>query len=207
MREKLLAIAKEKMAENDPSHDFEHALRVLRNVELISRHEEADLEILIPAALFHDAVIYPKNHPKSKDASNESADLARRVLLSISDYPQDKIILVEDIIRKCSFSKNILPDTIEGKILQDADRIEATGAISIMRTFASSGQMQRPFYSPDDPFCESREPKPLDHAIDLFYDRLLIVADRMHTNIAKKIAKERTEFLRIFLEQLKKEIS
>lgn len=206
IREKLISVIAEKTAENDPSHDFEHALRVLRNAERILEREGGDSDVVIPAALFHDAVIYPKNHPKSKDASNESADVAQRALSEIPDYPQDKIALVGDAIRQCSFSKNVRPDSIEAQILQDADRLEATGAISIMRTFASTGQMGRPFYHPDDPFCERREPQSLSYALDLFYGRLLVVGDRMHTETAKEMARERTEFLVTFLNQLKKEI-
>jgi uncharacterized protein len=206
IRERLIAIATEKLSGNDPSHDFEHALRVLHNAEHISEYEKADSDVIVPAALFHDAVIYPKDDPRSKSAPDESAILSKAILGSISDYPKEKISLVEEAIRQCSFSKNISPSTIEAKVLQDADRLEATGAISIMRTFASTGQMGRPFYHPDDPFCDRREPQPLSYALDLFYERLLVVGKKMHTEAAKKIAQERTDFLQKFLEQLRKEI-
>ncbi len=207
IRTKLLEVASEKMVSNDPSHDFEHALRVLRNAEHILEFEDGDSEVIIPAAIFHDAVIYPKDDPRSKDAPNESARLARAVLEEISDYSKEKIAFVEDAIRQCSYSKGIVPSSIEARILQDADRLEATGAISIMRTFASTGQMGRPFYHPDDPFCERREPRALSYALDLFYERLLVVGDKMHTDTAKALARERTEFLVVFLNQLKKELT
>ncbi|MCK9344648.1 MAG: phosphohydrolase, partial [Candidatus Pacebacteria bacterium] len=104
-----------------------------------------------------------------------------------------------------SFSKGITPDLIEAKGLQDADRLEATGAISIMRTFASSGQMNRPFYSPEDPFCENGHTD-FRSGIDLFYRRLLIVEKTMHTELAKKMARKRTQFLEKFLEQFREEL-
>ena len=207
LRQELIDFAKSKIGLDDTSHDFSHAERVLKNVELIAKNEKADLEILIPAALFHDIIIYPKNDKRSKQASDESADFARDILTSFEDYPKEKIPNVEYAIKTCSYSKNIKHETIEAKILQDADSLEATGAISIMRTFASTGQMKRAFYCENDPFCENREPNSKKYGLDLFYNRLLIVKDRMYTETAKRIAKRRTKFLLTFLYELKLELN
>jgi len=207
LKQRLIQTAKEKIEGNDPSHDFVHAKRVLSNIEKIQKEEGGDLEILIPAALFHDAVIYAKDDPRSKDAPNESAVLAESILREEAAYPSDKIEGVANAIKECSFHKDTEPEDIETKILRDADKLEATGIISIMRTYASCGQMNRPFYSPEDPFCENRKPEPFKYALDLFYDRLLIAKDRMYTNTAKEIAEERTEFLETFLEELKRELN
>lgn len=106
----------------------------------------------------------------------------------------------------CSFRKGIVPESIEAKILQDADGLEATGAISIMRTFSSTGQMGRQFYEPSDPFCEKRTPEDLKYGLDLFYTRLLVVESRMHTKTAKEIAGRRTRFSMAFLDELKAEL-
>ena len=95
---------------------------------------------------------------------------------------------------------------LESQIVQDADGLEATGAISIMRTFATTGQMNRPFYNPVDPFCKTREPDAMKNALDLFYERLLRVTERMHTKTAKKISTRRTAFLRKFLKELDLEL-
>lgn len=203
---KLIKITEKHTKNNDPSHDLEHALRVLSNVEIIVKKEGGDLDVLIPAALFHDVVIYPKNHSNSKNAPNESALLTERILKKEKDYPKEKISLVCEVIKKCSFDKNNEPKDIETKILRDADRLEATGVIAIMRTFASSGQMNRPFYDLNDPFCEKRKPNAKNNAVDLFYERLLIAKDRVYTKTAKKIAIKRTNFLNIFLEELKREL-
>lgn len=191
---------------NDPSHDGNHALQVLQNVEQIAAKEGGDLDVLVPAALLHDVVIYAKNDPRSDQAPQESADLAAQILREAKDYPTEKIPLVQEVIAGCSFHKTEIPPTLEGKILCDADKLEATGAIAIMRTFSSGGQMGRPLYHREDPFAENRTPNAKEQSLDLFYERLLIAKDRLHTETAKTIAAERTEILHQFLEQLKREL-
>jgi len=192
---------------NDPSHDGNHALQVLKNVEQLAAKEGGDLDVLIPAALLHDVVIYAKNDPKSDDAPAESAELTKEILTELPAYPQDKITLVMEVIAGCSFNKTETPKTLEGKILCDADKLEATGAVSIMRTFSSGGQMNRPLYHRTDPFAENRTANAKEQSLDLFYERLLIAKDRLHTETAKQIAEQRTDILHNFLEQLKKELN
>ncbi len=210
LRERLIETARAVVTTDDPSHDINHVMRVMQMAEKLAAIEGGDLDIIIPGALFHDVVNHPKDDPRALHAADESAILARTLLEKISDYPHEKIAHVEEAIIDHSFTKGIIPKKIEAQIVQDADRLEATGAISIMRTFASSGQMKRPFYHPDDPFCERRDHETLDNVVkyglDLFYKRLLKVGDMMNTKTAKKIAASRTEFLRTFLEQLKKEL-
>lgn len=206
LKNRLIKIAKEKISDSDVSHDFEHALRVLSNAERIAKKEKNDFDIIVPAALFHDLITYPKNHPDRHKSQEESAEAAEKILAAFDEFPKDKIKKVKACILECSFSKGIIPDSLESKILQDSDGLEATGAISIMRTYSSTGQMKRPFYNSSDPFCENREPDASNFALDLFYERLLKVAERMHTDTAKKIAKRRTEFLLDFLKEFKLEL-
>ena len=206
LRKKLIQIAENRISDEDKSHDFEHALRVLANVECIAKSEKGDFDIVIPSALFHDLVVHPKNSPQASHSQNDSAKEAEIILKSLKGYPQRKIANVCESIRCCSFSKGIIPNFLEAKILQDADGLEATGAISIMRTFSSTGQMKRPFYQPEDPFCAKRQPDSRSYALDLFYSRLLVVADRMHTRTAKQMARRRTAFLRLFLKELALEL-
>jgi uncharacterized protein len=151
-------------------------------------------------------VIYAKNDPKSDQAPAESAVLTKHVLDNLSGYPQEKISQVMAVISGCSFNKKEVPTTLEGKILCDADKLEATGAVSIMRTFSSGGQMGRPLYHRTDPFAENREADAKLQSLDLFYERLLIAKDRLHTDTARVIAQQRTEILHQFLDQLKKEL-
>lgn len=206
LKEKLIEETRKRISCNDPSHDFNHAYRVLTNAEYIQKYEGGDLEIIIPAALFHDAVTYPKDSSKSNDSILESVKLARKVLLNLPGYPKNKIPFVEEAIAEHSYTKGIRPKVLESQIIQDADRLEATGAVSIMRTFSSAGQMKKMFYLPENPFCKNRNPECLNYAIDLFYERLLKVGQKMNTKTAKKMAQERTQFLYKFLTQLKKEI-
>lgn len=205
MQEQLIEIVREKQAKEDPSHDFQHVFRVFNLALQIGRKEKADLDILVPAALFHDIVVYRKDHPDSKNETIESAELARGILSALPGYPPEKIAPVVACISQCSFSKGITPDSLESQILQDADRLEATGAISIMRTFSSGGQMNRQFYDPDDPFCRNGAVASRSN-LDLFYRRLLVVGKRMNTGFAKKIAKRRTAFLKKFLKELELEL-
>ena len=105
------------------------------------------MDILIPAALFHDIVVYRKDQKKSKNETDESAEITSRILMNTRGYPKKKIEQVKICIKQCSFTKGIVPGLLESKILQDADLLESTGAISIMRTFSSGGQMNRSFYN------------------------------------------------------------
>jgi uncharacterized protein len=203
LRELLVGKAKEMINAEDVSHDFNHAMRVLYNAELIAGVEGGDLEVIVPAALFHDAVAYPKNDPRAIFSAKDSAESAEKILLSIHFYNQSKIPAVKHAILAHSFSSGVMPETIEAKIVQDADRLEATGAVSIMRTFASSGQMKRVFYNPEAPFVSSDKRQ---YSLDLFYDRLLKVGNLMNTYTARELARKRVDFLYAFLEQLKEEI-
>src|SRR3989338_9636073 len=109
LKKELLELAKKYSHDDDPSHDFEHILRVLRNAEIIAKKECADMDIVIPAALFHDLVNYPKNHPKAKLSSELSARKTGKLLRKMNGYPQEKIPFVEYAISCCSFSKKIVP--------------------------------------------------------------------------------------------------
>lgn len=205
LKQKLIKLAEAKQTKTDPSHDFQHVLRVFNLAVEIGRREEADLDVLIPAALFHDIVVYRKNHPKSNDSADESAELAKKILRDFKEYPADKIEQVSTCIRQCSFSKGLKPSSLESLVLQDSDMLDSTGAISIMRLFSSGGQMDRQFYEPSDPFCKKGAAAGRSN-MDLFYRKLLVVEKRMQTNFAKRIAKRRTRFLKKFLCELKLEL-
>lgn len=162
LKNTLINIAKKHQVKGDPSHDFQHVLRVMNLATEISKRESADLDVIIPASLFHDVVVYRKDTKESKMESEESAEVARGILNNIKKYPKRKIEKVLTCIQECSFSKKIKPFLLESKILQDADRLEATGAIAIMRTFSSGGQMQRPFYDLHEThFAKRADPKVL----------------------------------------------
>jgi len=206
IEKKLIVEFEKHMRNNDPSHDIAHAKQVLNHVKKIQKFEGGDIMVLIAAALGHDSVIYSKDDPRSPNAPKESSDLTRKILGKFPEYTQDQINLVSQCIEQCSFRKTDEPDTIEVKILRDADKLEATGIHAIMRTYASCGQMGKIFYHPNDPFCEERKCEPFIYALDLFYDRLLVVESRLYTNTAKEIAVSKTKFLQVFLDELKRDL-
>jgi uncharacterized protein len=203
---KLAKIAADKIPADDPSHDANHVQAVLRNSIRIAVAMDADLDVVVPAALFHDVIHYSKNDKRYARAQADSAKIAQEVLNKILEYPKEKIPTVMSAITTCSFSQNLPVESLEAIVLQDADLLESAGAISIMRTFASSGIMNRPFYHPTDPFAQNREPDADMYGVDLFYTRLLKVEERIQTSVAKEMVKSRIEFLKIFLEQLKSEL-
>jgi uncharacterized protein len=190
----------------DPAHDYEHIMRVYKNAKLIGQREGANMEILLPAVLLHDLVVYPKGSAKSSKSSDESADLAENILQSYG-YIQDQINQICYCIRAHSYSKRLVPASLEGRILQDADRLDALGAIGIARTFSVGGSENRTLYNADDPFCRSgRDLDDMQWTLDHFQTKLLKLEDFMHTQTAKKIAKERTQFMMLFITQLQSEI-
>ena len=191
-----------------PAHDFEHIIRVYKNAEMISKQEESvDLDIVLAAALLHDLVVYPKGSSKTINSADDSAEIAKKILLEYKNYPREKIEKVADAIRTHSYSKRLVPQTLEGKILQDADRLDAIGAIGIARTFSVGGSENRSLYNPTDPFCESeRQLDDTQWTLDHIKKKLMILKNSMHTKTAKKIAEESTEFIELFLNQLRKEI-
>ena len=146
------------------------------------------------------------NDPRSANEQKESADETGRILAEVEDFPQEKIEAVKYAIEVCSFSKGIMPDTLEAKVIQDADRLESTGLISVFRTFTTGALMGRIMFNSEDAHCENREPDTSKYSLDLFYTRLLKVKDTMHTDLAKEIAESRTEYLEDILKQLAKEL-
>lgn len=160
----------------------------------------------MPAALFHDVVNYAKNDARAALATDESAAFAAKILDTLDWYQKEKISQVEYCIKHCSFSKNLPHDTLESKILQDADFLESVGAISLMRTFTSGGKMNRPFFDEADPFALHRETDPRKFSFDLVFHRLLKVKEKMLTETGKKMAEQRHEFLHVFADQVKKEL-
>lgn len=206
-KNKLIELAKTQYSKDDPAHSFSHIQRVLLNAENIAQTEpQADFEVILPAILFHDVVNYAKNDPRNKYSTEESAEKAENILVKVKEYPKNKIEAVKECITRTSFSKGLPAKTIEQKILQDADMLEATGAIAIMRTFTTGGTMKRALYDTVDPLVTKREPNDFKYSLDLFYSRLLKVKDRMNTQRGKEIAVRRIQFLEKFIEELALEI-
>ena len=201
----LLKREVERMMADDPAHDFEHVMRVYRNAQRMCRKEGADERLVLSAALLHDIVTYPKSDRRSKTSSAESAEKSREIL-GRHGFADGEIAIVYDAIRDHSFSQNRIPRTIEGRILQDADRLDALGAIGIARVFATGGLMRRPLYRVDDPFCRDRVPDDTSWTVDHFFQKLLRLESLMNTESGRAEARRRTRILEEYLGNLEREV-
>lgn len=189
----------------DAGHDWAHIQRVVKLAALIGEAERADLAILIPAAYLHDIVNVPKDHPERARASELAANKAVS-LLAEADFLADKLPAVHQTIVEHSWSKGLKPSTIEAAVLQDADRLDALGAIGILRCAAVNVHMKGSFYNPEDPWAERR---PLDDKrwmVDHYPAKLYKLPDSMNTQTARVIAHERVAFMQNFMGQLAREI-
>ena len=192
--------------EGDPAHDPQHIERVVLNTRHLAAVEDLALDILIPAAYLHDCVHVPKNSPQRSQASRLAADRAL-VFLQEQSYPAEYLDAIHHAITAHSFSAKITPETIEAKVLQDADRIDALGAIGLSRCLMLGGHMGSLLYNPNDPFCQNRATDDANFCLDHFFAKLLSLKETMQTSAGKSLAKERTQFLNDFLDQLRTEIA
>ena len=190
---------------HDPAHDRGHVIRVVANAKEIAARESADLAVVVPAAWLHDCVIIPKNSEQRQMASTLAARRAAGFLQECG-YPAVKIPAIEHAIAAHSFSANIQAETLEAKVVQDADRLDAIGAIGIARCFVVGGALDTPLYDLHEPFPRAREADDKEYAIDHFYVKLLKLADQMGTHSGRQEAARRTTFMRQFLAQLGEEI-
>ncbi|PSL19096.1 uncharacterized protein CLV88_10739 [Shimia abyssi] len=175
----------------DAAHDLAHLDRVWTNASRIADTEtDVNLTVLVSAAYLHDLVNLPKDAPNRATASHLAAQEATPILQRLGLSAAD-ITAAQHAITAHSFSAGILPETIEAKILRDADRLDALGAIGIARCFAVSAKLDRAFYDPDDPFAMSRAPDDGQFAMDHWPIKLLRLPEDMLTTTGRAIAKER----------------
>lgn len=194
----------------DPAHDFSHCLRVLANALQISRQEGGDAEILEAASFLHDIANLPKSHPDSRLSSERSASAAEKILAE-NGFSADQIEKAKDAILCHSYSRGLTPRTLEGRIFQDADRLDSLGAIGIARTFTVGGATNRPIYDLEDPFFASgrasREYDDKSNTLDHFFVKLFKLGETMQTDTGRKLAQERIERMKLFVENLRTEIT
>jgi uncharacterized protein len=193
----------------DGSHDAGHFRRVWRLAREIDREEgePADKLILLASAYFHDLVSLPKNHPDRREASRLSAEQAAQLLKTEwQDFPDGKLEGVWHAIHAHSYSARVAPQTVEAKILQDADRMEAVGAIGLARVFYTAGQMNAALFDFEDPLAEDRAPDDQRYALDHFQLKLLRLPAMMNTATGRRMAEDRAGYLREFLHRICLEI-
>ena len=165
-------------------HDLDHSLRVYKNaLAIASNYPEADMDLISLSALLHDV----DDHKLFQTENNSNA----RTFLKNQNVPEETIEEIVKIINSVSFSKNKgkTPQTLEAKIVQDADRLDAMGAIGIARTFAYGGKKGRS----------------LQDSVQHFHDKLLLLRDTLNTDEARDLADKRHEFMVKFLEELSEE--
>jgi uncharacterized protein len=131
---------------------------------------------------------------------------AARAFLQVKGLDGDRIDKVLYAVEVHSFSRGIIPTTLEARILQDADRLDAMGAIGIARLFVTGGALGREMYHLQDPFCREREPDDKRWNLDHFYRKLLKLESGMHTSAAKRLAAKRARVLEQYLQDLEEEI-
>ncbi|OBT16948.1 phosphohydrolase [Vibrio sp. UCD-FRSSP16_10] len=189
----------------DLAHDLSHVLRVVSNAKQLTLQENADLWIVLPAAYLHDCFSYPKNHSQSHQSSQLAGDKAIQFLASIQ-YPSHTYKAIYHAIAAHSYSANITPTSIEAKIVQDADRLDALGAIGIARCIQVGSSFDAQLYSLDDPFADKRLLDDHKYTVDHFFNKLFKLPESMQTKAGKKEAHKRMIFMRQYLNQLRQEI-
>ncbi len=190
--------------DGDAAHDFAHLLRVAlwtcRLLEDPSLMEEG-----IAAALLHDLVNMPKNHPDRAKASEFSAEAARP-LLSSAGFDSTSIERIALAIRQHSFSRGEPPTGPLGRALQDADRLEALGSIGIMRTYSTGVRMNTKYFDSEDPWAKQRPLDDTRFSLDHFFTKLFLLPQTMNTAAGREEAGQRLLPMRAFMESLGREL-
>lgn len=190
---------------SDGSHDISHLRRVKKLALRIATLENyGETAPLIAAAYLHDLINLPKSDPNRSRASTLSAAAARPVM----QHMGLSLVDIEDAahaIEAHSYAAGIEPRTKTAQILQDADRIDALGAIGIARSFYTAGKMGSHLFDPDDPFAEDRELDDHAFALDHFEVKLLKLVGTMQTDGGRQLAADRTKFMKKYMKQFAQE--
>lgn len=198
--------AREVFRDDSSGHDLDHTLRVFRTAVMLAEQEDADRELVSLIALLHDVddvKLFPETNPGLEHAVS---------FLRSKAVPADRIDKICAAIRQISFAgrDSVIPDTPEGKCVQDADRLDALGAVGIARAFAYGGAHHRRMYDPAvlprlQMSGEEYRRYGGSTTINHFHEKLLTLENLMNTSAAKRLAAERTAFMRTFLDEFRRE--
>lgn len=191
--------------ERDPAHDLGHLLRVARWAVRLGRDEGVDPRLAVAAALLHDVVNLPKSHPERASASERSAEVAREVLPRLG-FGAAEVEEVAGAIRDHSFSRGVVPASPLGRALQDADRLEALGALGVFRCIATGVHLGADFFHPGDPWARDRPLEDARYSVDHFFTKLLRLPPTMCTPAGRAEAERRSAAMVRLLRQLGEEI-
>lgn len=190
---------------DDPSHDWAHIGRVAATAKKLCQGTNAKVECVLAAVYCHDLVNLPKNHPDRAKASELAAEKAEP-LLRESGFSEEEISIIKTAVIEHSFSRGLKPSIIESAIVQDSDRLDALGAIGILRCAAVNTQMKSKFYDPFDPFAEDRPLNDKVFMVDHYFEKLFKLPELMITDAGKKEGQKRVDYMKNFLQELGKEI-
>ncbi len=191
---------------SDPAHDLAHVARVVATAKTLAPAEGARAEIVVPAAWLHDCVTLPKDSPRRHRASREAARRAGEFLAG-AGYPTELLPAIGHAIEAHSFSAGIAAQTPEARVVQDADRLDALGAVGIARCLMVGGGLGLPLHAPEQPLPRTRKPDDTAWVLDHFFVKLLKLPETMQTAAGRAEAKRRRRFMETFLRQLAAEIA
>ncbi len=189
--------------QDDKAHDVAHFHRVWKTAQKIMAGTEANPLVVLSACYFHDIVNLPKNHPQRHLASEQAAQETLRILeIHFPDFPHQLYDDVAHAVHAHSFSAGVAPQTLEAKIVQDADRLESLGAIGLARVFYTSGALGRPLFDSEDPLAGQRELNDATYALDHFQKKLLKLPETMQTEAGRELARHNADLLVQYMAKL-----
>ncbi|HDN2669890.1 TPA: phosphohydrolase [Klebsiella michiganensis] len=193
--------------QEDAAHDISHFRRVWATAQQLAEETAADCLVILTACYFHDIVSLAKNHPERSRSSAMAAEKTLAILQSaFPDFPPERYAAVLHAIEAHSFSAAVAPQSEEAKIVQDADRLEALGAIGLARVFAVSGALNNSLFDARDPFADRRELDDKTYALDHFQCKLLRLPKTMQTEKGRAMAVHNARFLVQFMAKLSAEL-
>ncbi|HTL98949.1 MAG TPA: HD domain-containing protein [Holophagaceae bacterium] len=205
LRAKLETHLEAEPFERDGAHDLAHILRVARLAGRIAEAEGADLDAAVAGALLHDLVYRPKNHPESPRTAELSAELAAAWCAEIPGLAAKSDAIVHAIAAH-SWSGATDAETLEARVVQDADRLEALGAIGVARVFATGASFRSRLWHPEDPWAERRGLDDKAYTLDHFFKKLMKLSGLMTTDEGRRLAEARQRAMLSFLEALRAEL-
>lgn len=172
---------------------------------MIASGETVDISCVLATAYCHDLINLSKDHPERKNASTVSAKEARPLLIN-SGFNEKEIEIINKGIIEHSFSKGAKPTCLEAAIVQDADRLDALGAVGILRCAAVATQMKTRFYDSTDPFAKGRELNDKSFMLDHYFVKLFKLPELMNTEKGRLLSLERVQYMKSFIDELVNEI-
>lgn len=191
----LEGIFKKYLGQADPAHDIKHSRRILAIAKGISEFSSCNQRVIAAAAYLHDC----------EKISGKNAGIFINQHLK-SDFRESESLIIIEICRQHSYSSSLECTSLESKVLSDADKIDALGAMGICRLLFCAASVGSEIYSEIDPFCEQRPPNGKEFAIDHFIEKILKLEDLMYTDGGREIARNRSAIVKRFLRELRSEL-